>query len=234
MKRTVLAICLSMFFATLMSGCGASATSEVTEATATKTTETTTASAVTNEQSTEQSTTAREALDESMAEGLATSQENDISWQDYVENDVFNIDQYAEALGYTVIKADKSHSWYIFDTVQYHYCILVDVPTLNIMFDSYDAAYAINVVDDDSNTRDVKACVQSYTGNTSRQWVEESSSLLHFIATVGPSEEEIHNFSGIKTIPMGCTKWSEEFVTDERGVIVDNHGSAEPFWKKNW
>ena len=236
MKRTVLAISLSMLFAAFICGCGTSATSKVTEVTeVTNVAETTEAQTSTENQSADQPITAREALDESMAEGLATSQKSEVDWQDYVDPDeVFNMDQYAEALGYTVIKADKSHSWYIFDTVQYHYCIIAHGPTLNIMFDSYDVAYAINVVDSSDNPDSAKICTQSYVVSTSEQWIEESSSLLRFIATSGPSEEEIHNFSGVKTIPMGCTKWSEKFVTDERGVTIDNHGSSELYWKKNW
>ena len=159
----------------------------------------------------------------------------DVNWQDYVDSDgVFNMDNYAETLGYSVIKADKSNSWYIFDTVNYHYCVIAYRDTLNIMFDSYDVGYAINVIDEHDHTRAIKQCIQSDVCDVSEEWIQESSSLLGFIISNGPSEEEIRNYSGIKTIHLSCTKWSECFVTDERGVIIDNNGKAEPLWNRNW
>lgn len=158
----------------------------------------------------------------------------DIDWKDYVDSGgVFNMDNYAEALGYTVIKADKSNSWYIFDVDNYHYCIIAYRDTLNIMFDSYDVGYAINVTDSLSNAMVAEQCIQSDKCSVSAQWLDETASLLNYI-TNGPSEEEIRNYSGIETIHLSCTKWSECFVTDKRGVIVDNTGSAEPLWNRNW
>lgn len=163
-----------------------------------------------------------------------TLRTKNVDWQDYVEDGVFNMDNYAEALGYTVIKADKSHSWYIYDTVEYHYCIVASGPTLNVMFDSYNVGYAINIVDDRNNSLNAKICTQSQTVTTSEQWLNESSALLEFIATNNPSEEDFHNYSEIKTLHLLCTKWSECFITDERGVVMDTNGTAEQFWKRNW
>jgi len=144
------------------------------------------------------------------------------------------MDSYAEVLGYTIIKADKSHSWYIYDTIKYHYCVVAYRDTLNIMFDSYGVGYAINVVDEHYRARTIKQCVQNDVCNVSEQWVQESSMLLKFIADNSPSEEEIRNYSGIETLPLLCTKWSDCFITDERGVVIDTNGTAEQLWTKNW
>ena len=192
--------------------------------------------ASTEEQKTEPPTTVRETLDESMEEGSATPQKSEANWQDFVNSDgVFNMDKYAEALGYTVIKADKSHSWYIMDTLQCHYCIVAYRDTLNIMLDNPDAGYGINVVDNyDLNERSKLQCIQKDTFEVSESWIEESSSLLRFIAANGSSEKEIYDFSDVKTLKLTCTKNPDGLITDERGVIVGSNGSSELFWKKNW
>lgn len=159
----------------------------------------------------------------------------DIDWKDYVDSDgVFSMDSYAEALGYTVIKADKSHSWYRFNTDNYHYCIVASGPTLNVMFDSFNVGYAINIVDDRDNSLTAKICTQSQTVTTSEQWINESSAILKYITTNSPSDEDFHNCAEVKTLHLSCTKWSECFITDERGVVIDNNGTPEPIWNRNW
>lgn len=190
----------------------------------------------TEEQATEQPTTVREALDESMEESSATPQKSEANWQDFVNSDgVFNMDKYAEALGYTVIKADKSHSWYIMDTLQCHYCIVAYRDTLNIMLDNPDVGYSINAVDNyDLNQRTEPQRIQDDTFEVSKSWVGESSSLLRFIAVNGSSEKEIYDFSDVKTLQLTCTKYSDGFIVDERGIITGGNGSVELFWKKNW
>lgn len=221
MKKAILVV--SIILVSMLAGCGNVSATRETLSTATQ---------EIVEESTESSTTI---INEEVAAASDGAKNVDASWEDYVDSDgVFNMDSYAEALGYTVIKADKSHSWYIYDTIKYHYCIIASGPTLNAMFDSFDVGYAINIVDDRDNPLSAKICTQSQTVTTSNQWINESSMLLKFIADNSPSEEEIRNYSGIKTIHLSCTKWSECFVTDERGVIIDNNGKAEPLWNRNW
>lgn len=221
MKKAILVV--SIILVSMLAGCGNVSATRETLSTATQ---------EIVEESTESSTTI---INEEVAAASDEAKNVDASWEDYVDSDgVFNMDSYAEALGYTVIKADKSHSWYIYDTIKYHYCIIASGPTLNAMFDSFDVGYAINIVDDRDNPLSAKICTQSQTVTTSNQWINESSMLLKFIADNSPSEEEIRNYSGIKTIHLSCTKWSECFVTDERGVIIDNNGKAEPLWNRNW
>lgn len=221
MKKAILVV--SIILVSMLAGCGNVSATRETLSTATQEIE---------EESTESSTTI---INEEVAATSDEAKNVDASWEDYVDSDgVFNMDSYAEALGYTVIKADKSHSWYIYDTIKYHYCIIASGPTLNAMFDSFDVGYAINIVDDRDNPLSAKICTQSQTVTTSNQWINESSMLLKFIADNSPSEEEIRSYSGIKTIHLSCTKWSECFVTDERGVIIDNNGKAEPLWNRNW
>lgn len=221
MKKAILVV--SIILVSMLAGCGNVSATRETLSTTTQEIE---------EESTESSTTI---INEEVAAASDEAKNVDASWEDYVDSDgVFNMDSYAEALGYTVIKADKSHSWYIYDTIKYHYCIVASGPTLNAMFDSFDVGYAINIVDDRDNPLSAKICTQSQTVTTSNQWINESSMLLKFIADNSPSEEEIRNYSGIKTIHLSCTKWSECFVTDERGVIIDNNGKAEPLWNRNW
>lgn len=236
MKKAILVV--SILLVSMLAGCGnASATSEKTPET--KENIVANEAPVATTQGTEEEFTENsEKSSTTMANEEVTPNEAktvEVNWQDYTDSDgVFNMDNYAEALGYTVIKADKSHSWYIFDTVNYHYCIVASGPTLNVMFDSYNVGYAINIVDDRDNSLTAKICTQSQTVTTSEQWINESSDILKYIATNSPSDEDFHNCTEVKTLHLLCTKWSECFITDERGVVIDTNGTAEQIWNRNW
>ncbi|MBQ8984487.1 hypothetical protein IJ098_01360 [Candidatus Saccharibacteria bacterium] len=239
MKKAILVV--SIILVSMLAGCGnASATSQQANVAPEKSSNdyeapTTAPVEESSKESIDVQTTTNEGVISSREEGIATADQPDISWQDYIDSDgVFNMDNYAEALGYTVIKADKSHSWYIFDTVNYHYCIVASGPTLNVMFDSYNVGYAINIVDDRDNSLTAKICTQSQTVTTSEQWINESSDILKYITTNSPSDEDFHNCTEVKTLHLLCTKWSECFITDERGVVIDTNGTAEQIWNRNW
>lgn len=232
MKKTIIVI--SILLVSMLTGCGnASATSGQTAPKPEEKITTNEAPAAATQEIAEEPQNNESSTTVTASEETTPKTKN-VDWQDYVEDGVFNMDNYAEALGYTVIKADKSNSWYIFDTINYHYCIVAYRDTLNIMFDSYDVGYAINVIDRRSNAKVAEQCIQSDECSVSTQWLQESASLLSYIATNGPSEKEIQDFSGIETLTLSCVKWSECYVTDERGVIIDNKGTMETIWDKNW
>lgn len=178
-----------------------------------------------------------ELIENSEKEDIPTAENNsEINAQAYIGSDgVFNMDKYVETLGYSVIKADKSHSWYLIDSGQHHYCIVAYRDTLNIMFDHDNAGYGINVVDNyDLHERTEPQRIQSDTFDVSKVWIEEAADLLKYVAEEGPSDQEVFNYPGVKSLPLTCTKNSGNLVVDERGVYVGASGSAELFWKKNW
>ncbi len=234
MKRTILVI-VSILLVSMLVGCGnASATSQQINVAPEKSSNdyeapTTAPVEESSKENINVQTTSRE-------EGIVTVDQPDINWQDYIDSDgAFNMDDYAEALGYTVIKADDETSWYIADTIHTHYCIVAS-GSINVLIDCDDGtSYAINYMDNSSNSYTEAVHIQDYTAKSSPEWIDEISSLLKFIIKSGPSSEgEMHYYPGIKTAEVMCTKWSENFVVDERGVALDSRGSAELLWKVNY